>query len=143
MFTSTKLAELQAEITRLTAESSGFKAERDNLTAQLAEAMVKAGKVEGLETQITALTAEKTDLTGKLEAATGKVTDLEAKFDSKVEALVVERCAAAGVTPIARDPNQTEGSGETFDEKLKAARAIQDPTAKAKAIEQLWNSQSK
>jgi seryl-tRNA synthetase len=141
MFNSTKISELQAEITRLTHEGNGFKTERDDLKTQLAEAMTKAGKVEGLESQITALTTEKTELTTKLTTATGEITKLKADFDARVETAVVERCAAAGVVPIARDPESAEGGAESFDEKLKAAKAIENPTQRAKAIQVLFDAQ--
>lgn len=109
---------------------------------QAAEASVAdlQGKLTAKEGEFSAANTKAKDLEGKLAEASTKITTLEAEklaaenalkvrneeFDAKLNAAVIEKCAAAGITPIANDPNAGAG-GETktraeFDKLDHSAR---------------------
>lgn len=119
MLNSAKIAELQGKIASLETALSAAEGKATTLEAQLnqaktdlATAQAEAEKVTGLNAEITQL---KADLTAANERATQAVADLtaaKADFDTKVEAEVTNRLAAAGVDPIKRDPQAKGGQDD-------------------------------
>lgn len=138
MFKSSALVELQKQIDALKLEgeesAKKLQASAEELTGVKARFDAEVLKVEALTKDKTALTEQLATANKKLEGSI-----LKADFDKKVEDAVIERCAAAGITPIKRDPQAADPTGETFAEKMKAAQAIQNPTEKAKAIDAILN----
>jgi septation ring formation regulator EzrA len=90
------------------------------LDAVTAERDAEAVKVENLAAELGAVKAKNQDLEDKVTEAQGRITTLEseklkaeadltkfqADFETKLNAAVIERCAAAGLSnPIASDPS--------------------------------------
>jgi chromosome segregation ATPase len=120
MFTSTKISELQARIgeleTQLSTEQgdkAALQAQLDQAKIDLATAQTEAGKVAGLNTQITDLQGQVTNLTTRAETAEKALAASKEDFETKVNAEVTTRLAAAGVDPIKRDPQaKTDDTGK-------------------------------
>lgn len=142
MFKSAEIAKLQEQIEALTKSGAAagveLAAKVKELETALAEVTGLTAKVKELETQISTMVpkADLEALTTKLE---GSVT--KADFDKKVEDTVLDRCAAAGVAPIKRDPAGTEGGASTYEEAIAEARKIEDPSLRAKAIQKIFDTQ--
>lgn len=117
MFTSTKISELQARIGELETQLSTEQGDKASLQTQLdqakidlATAQTEAGK---LTTQISTLNSQITTLTTERDAAQAALVTAQADFETKVNAEVTTRLAAAGTDPIKRDPQaKTDDTGK-------------------------------
>lgn len=103
MFNSAKIAELMERITSLECELENAKgqtgaitAERNSLSSQLTQAKAD------LQAALERITTLETDHAAALER-------IEGEIETRVQLEVTNRCAAAGVAPIARDPQAAEG----------------------------------
>jgi len=126
MFKSQEIAELQAKITTLSADlattttcRAALQAELDQAKADLAtaqnQATAHAATITDLQTRLTAAEAAKT-------AAEQKATAAEASINQQV----TDRLAAAGVAPVAKDPqakNPEEPGAKAEGSPLKRAAA--------------------
>ncbi len=144
MIHSRRIAELEEQVTGLTSQVTILTAERDSAQTNLAAAQVRVTELEGahatLAGQVTTLTTERDSARTDLAAAQTQITTLNTERSAEIERQVVERIAAAGVAPIARDPASTDGkdaheptrtSGLTGLEKARAALAAQGTPKKA------------
>lgn len=104
MFQAEKIAALEARIKSLEADlqtatdgQAGLKAELDQAKADLAKAQ---SEVTDLKGKVTAAEQRATEAEARATAAEAKATAAEASITDQVNT----RLAAAGVDPIARDP---------------------------------------
>lgn len=118
MFKSQEIADLQGKVTKLEADLAKEQGEKatlqtnlDQAKADLATAQAESAKVSGLKTQITTLEGQVTTEKARADKAEADLTAAKADFETKVEAEVNTRLAAAGVQPIARDPKAKTETG--------------------------------
>lgn len=104
-------------------EIAELKAKLEELNGQLATAnetingfaTIKADFEAKLTAAAEALAAEQAAhaaTTLKLTEATEKAAKATEDFEAKVSAALIERCAAAGIDPIASDPKASQETGE-------------------------------
>jgi hypothetical protein len=122
---SKKISELQTKITELEAQLVAAAethvtelTSRDQATEEL------------LTTHSAAILAKETeiaDLKGQLAAATEKASKADTDFETRVNAEVIRRCAAAGVkAPIVRNPEAVSGA-ENLEEVREKIKDCTDP----------------
>jgi len=114
MFNSDKIAALQEQNTKLTADLAAAVANHSAVAADLATASasleaIKAEKAT-LETSVSTLTGKVTELEVAKTAAETQAKDAIASVDAKVN----DRLASAGVDPVKRDPSAKQGEGATM-----------------------------
>lgn len=130
MLNSRRIAELEESITKLTAERdalasqvSSLAAERDQAREQLGTAQASVTKLESANLactgQVSTLLVERDAALNSLSNAEARITEVEAGRDAEIVRQVTERCAAAGVAPIQRDP----AAGDTRDPDQKPTQA--------------------
>lgn len=119
MLNSAKIAELQGKITSLETalaaaegKSATLEAQLNEAKTQLATAQVEAEKVTGLSAEITQLKDQLATAEAKATKAEADLNQAKADFDTKVDAEVTNRLAAAGVDPIKRDPKAKSGQDD-------------------------------
>jgi septal ring factor EnvC (AmiA/AmiB activator) len=131
MFNSEKIATLQAEleaskarVTALETEVSTLTASREETQAQLATATESAATLQA------SLNAANEKI-AKLETDhTAEVARINGDVEQRIQTEVTNRCAAAGVEPIARDPE----AGSKADDTKGAPAAGLSGIAKARAL---------
>lgn len=119
MLNSAKIAELQGKITSLETALQAAEGKATTLQDQLnqaktdlATAQAEADKVTGLNARVTELQGQVSSLTTRAETAEKDLAQAKTDFDTKVEAEVTNRLAAAGVDPIKRDPQAKTGQDD-------------------------------
>lgn len=114
MFNSSKeIAELKGKLEIAEAAASESQDKVEALTGELTAANTKAKELEG---KVTEAQGRITTLEGEKLKAEQDLTQFKADFDTKVNALVIERCAAAGLSnPIKNDPSA--GADESMSRK--------------------------
>jgi septal ring factor EnvC (AmiA/AmiB activator) len=133
MFQAKEISDLKERISALETELANAKGESATVTAELDSLKTKLGIMEAEATQAgldLANRAERvTELEALLSSRDGEITALKTDFEQKIEDEVVSRCAAAGIAPIARDP---EAGTKEGDPKPPAAKGLTG-IAKARA----------
>jgi chromosome segregation ATPase len=104
MFNSSKeIAELKEKLQAAEASAADF---QSKLTAKEGELATAATKMQELEGKVTEAQGRITTLEGEKLKAEADLTKFQADFETKLNAAVIERCAAAGLSaPIASDPS--------------------------------------
>jgi chromosome segregation ATPase len=92
---STQATELQGKLDAAVKELNDLKAASGTAVADLAKANARV-----------------TELEGSVTAKDGEIASLKKDFEQRVAAEVTNRCAAAGIAPIARDP-KVENPGDS------------------------------
>jgi peptidoglycan hydrolase CwlO-like protein len=115
MLFSARIKELETQQATLTADRDRLASANAALTAQLAE---HATELSGLQTAVAAnestIAALNADLDTARKSASEAQLALKAEQDAreaKIRTEVIARCAAAGITPIARDPQAATPEG--------------------------------
>lgn len=121
MFNSSKeIADLKSQVETLTEQAATAATAQAELQTKLDSEVAKSAQ---LAADIEAL---KTSHAKALEDQAAQLkADHAAEIEAKVSAGVIERCAAAGVEPVATDPKASQNIGKpTVDPELKGrARA--------------------
>ncbi len=115
MFASKEIAQLKAdleaaqnELAQAQANNGAVIAERDSLTARLSAATTDLSAAQS------ALTAANEKITTIEAAHAAKLAELKANEQARIEAAVIERCAAAGVEPVKREAVKPQGDSNTL-----------------------------
>lgn len=117
MLFSSRIKELETQLASVSTQRDQLTTENANLTAQLAE---HATELPGLQTQISAHEVTITQLNADLDTARTAATTAQAALKAEQEGReaaikleVTNRLGAAGIAPIARDPNATKTPAES------------------------------
>lgn len=104
---------LETALAAANAGNEAIQAELTEAKASLETVKAEAAKIPGLEAKITeqetALAAEK----ARADKAAADLAAANAAADTKIEAEVVSRLAAAGVEPVKRDPSVKAENAKT------------------------------
>lgn len=138
MFNSEKLAKLtadleaaQARITTLESENGTLTEARDAAQGQLATAQASVASLTGeRDTARTELTQAIEKIKGLETSHATEIKTLKDGMEATISAEVINRCAAAGVEPVARDP---EAGAKAADTKTSPAAGLSG-IAKARVL---------
>lgn len=130
MFNSARIAELQEQLTAAQEQVGTLTAANAALTTANAAAIAER---DGFQGQIAGLTQERDTARTELATATAnhaaEIARINGEVEQRVQREVIDRCAAAGVEPIAQAP----GTGKSADTKPEPGAGLTG-MEKARAI---------